>query len=54
MPSDAYDAQRYVCLGCDREWTWRESNPIEIVGFLFHNDECWVPAARDGATPGLT
>jgi hypothetical protein len=54
MPSDAYDAQRSTCFGRDREWTYREAIPIEIVGFLFHNDECWVPAARDGARSGLT
>jgi hypothetical protein len=53
MPSDAYDAQRYVCFGSDREWTSREAIPIEIAGFLFHNDQCWL-AWRDGDTPGLT
>jgi len=53
MASDSYYAQRDICFGCDREWTYRESIPIEIAGLLFHNDERWAPLACDGATPGL-
>jgi len=53
MPSDACYAQRYICFGCDREWTYRESIPIEIAGLLFHNDQCFI-AWRDGGAPGFT
>jgi hypothetical protein len=53
MPSDAYYALRYTWFGCDREWIYRESIPIEIAGLLFHNDECWL-RWREGGTPGLT
>jgi hypothetical protein len=36
--TDDYYAQRYICFGCDREWTYREAIPIEIAGLLLHND----------------
>jgi hypothetical protein len=51
--SDWYYRRDYICFVCDREWTHRESIPIEIAGLLFDNDQCWL-RWRDGGTPGLT